>query len=96
MIAALYLTAINLAAFLAFGADKQRAQARLSRISERSLLLLALAGGVVGAIAGQQAFRHKTRKQPFRTLLWTIPVAQVALFIWWKVADLQPPWQLGN
>jgi uncharacterized membrane protein YsdA (DUF1294 family) len=96
MTVTIYLIAINLAAFLAFGADKRLAQARLWRISERSLLLLAIAGGVVGAIVGQQAFRHKTRKQPFRTLLWAIPVAQAAVLICWKAAELLPAWPLGN
>ena len=64
-----YLLMVNLAAFTAFGADKRRARLDLRRISERSLLTLAFVGGAAGAYAGQQLFRHKTRKPPFRTLL---------------------------
>ena len=30
---------------------------------------MAFLGGAAGAVLGQQIFRHKTRKQPFRTIL---------------------------
>ena len=62
---ALYLGAVNLAAFAAFGADKLLAWAGVRRISEGNLLTLALVGGSPGAYAGRHLFRHKTRKQPF-------------------------------
>lgn len=88
--AGIYLLVMNLAAFLAFGLDKRLAQARMWRISERSLLFLALAGGIGGAIAGQQLFRHKTRKQPFCSLLWAVPVAQAAALIGWRIVAWQP------
>ena len=39
-------------------------------MKRRTLLGLALFGGALGALLGQQLFRHKTQKQPFRTLLW--------------------------
>ncbi len=61
---------INLIAFLAFGWDKRQAERDGSRIAERTLIGLALFGGALGALVGQQVFRHKTKKQPFRTLLW--------------------------
>ncbi|MGE3929482.1 MAG: DUF1294 domain-containing protein [Hyphomonadaceae bacterium] len=61
---------INAAVFLAFGWDKRQSIRRGSRIAERTLLTLAVLGGALGALLGQQVFRHKTQKQPFRTLLW--------------------------
>jgi uncharacterized membrane protein YsdA (DUF1294 family) len=61
---------INVIAFLAFGWDKRQSERDGSRIAERTLIGLALFGGALGALIGQQVFRHKTRKQPFRTLLW--------------------------
>lgn len=61
---------INVIALLAFGWDKRQSIRDGSRIAERTLLGLALFGGALGALIGRQLFRHKTRKQPFRTLLW--------------------------
>ena len=61
---------VNIIAFLAFRWDKRQSGRRGARIAERTLIALALFGGALGALIGQQRFRHKTRKQPFRTLLW--------------------------
>ena len=71
----LYLLGVNLVAFAAMGWDKSSAVRRVERIPERTLLTLAAVGGSVGAVAAQQVFRHKTRKQPFATWL----LASVAL-----------------
>jgi uncharacterized membrane protein YsdA (DUF1294 family) len=76
--AAFYAAAINLAAFLAFAWDKHCARKGKRRISERTLLLLALLGGSVGAVIGQRTLRHKTFKEPFRSNLRLIVVLQVA------------------
>lgn len=67
-----YLIAINCAAYLAFLFDKARARQGGWRIPEQRLLILALVGGSIGAIAGQKLLRHKTRKEPFRTQLLLI------------------------
>ena len=80
--AAGYLAAINLAAFLTFGADKRRAKRNAWRVPERTLFLLALLGGSLGAILGMRAFRHKTRHWYFRYGLPAILLAQLAL-AWW-------------
>ena len=81
---------INVIAFLAFGWDKRQSERRGSRIAERTLLGLAVVGGALGALIGQQVFRHKTQKQPFRTLLWlaavvNMLVALVVLRVDWLV-----------
>jgi uncharacterized membrane protein YsdA (DUF1294 family) len=75
----LALLAINAAAFLAFWWDKRLAEARSWRVSERTLLWLALLGGSLGAVSAQQIFRHKTRKEPFRTLLYLIVFLQITV-----------------
>lgn len=71
------LAAINFLAFAAFGIDKARAESGGRRISEATLLKLALLGGSPGAYAGRSAFRHKTRKQPFNSELRFIVVLQI-------------------
>ena len=58
----------NLWAFALFWFDKTQARAHGSRVAERLLLLFSLTGGL-GAWMGQHILRHKTRKEPFRTLL---------------------------
>ncbi len=74
-----YLAAINLLAFLLYGIDKWKAKADQWRISEKTLLLTALLGGSVGALAGMQIFRHKTRHWKFRILVPMFLVLHAAL-----------------
>lgn len=73
------LAVVNATAFAAFGWDKRCAMTGARRIPERTLLGLAAIGGSLGAVAAQQVFRHKTRKEPFRTLLWMILAGQTVL-----------------
>lgn len=82
----LLLIGINVIAFLAFGWDKRSAETRRRRIPERTLLTLAFVGGALGALLGQQIFRHKTQKQPFRALLWLAAFANIAIAIAWLSA----------
>ena len=60
-----YLIVINIVTWIAFGLDKWKAKTGKWRIPERTLLLLALIGGSLGALAGMIMFRHKTRKAKF-------------------------------
>ncbi len=71
---AAWVVAVNGLAFVAFGVDKRRAVRGDWRLSEAYLLMLAAVGGWVGAKAGQRWFRHKTRKEPFRSTLNSILV----------------------
>ncbi len=67
-----YLAFVNIATFGAFAFDKIAAQNGWWRLSEASLLSLAFIGGSLGALIGQRVMRHKTQKQPFRSLLIAI------------------------
>ena len=60
-----YLIAVNVAAWIMYGLDKWKARSGKWRISERTLLIVALIGGSVGALAGMLMFRHKTKKPKF-------------------------------
>ena len=78
----LYLAAVNVVAFAVYGADKRRAKKGQRRVPEKTLFLLAIIGGSVGALAGMRVFRHKTRHWYF---VWGIPAilaAQMALAVW--------------
>ncbi|MEE4455009.1 DUF1294 domain-containing protein [Novosphingobium resinovorum] len=80
------LAVLNVIAFAAFGFDKSRARRGGGRVSERTLLLLAAAGGTPGAYAGRSAFAHKTRKASFFLRLHAVAAAQVmalALLVYW-------------
>lgn len=79
--AGLALIAVNLFTILRFHQDKQRAIAGARRIPERELLTLTALGGSPGALLARQLFRHKTRKQPFSTILWLIAVIQLGAII---------------
>jgi uncharacterized membrane protein YsdA (DUF1294 family) len=76
------LAVVNAAAFVLFRLDKHLASEGMRRIPESTLLLVALIGGSAGAIAGQQYWQHKTRKEPFRTMLFGIAIIHVMLLAW--------------
>ena len=80
----IYLVCINLVAFVVYGIDKRRAVKRQWRISERTLLALAAAGGSVGALAGMYGFRHKTKHKKFVIGVPAILIAQIGIawFCW--------------
>lgn len=79
----LYLIAINVVTFLVYGLDKWKAKQDAWRISESTLLLLAAAGGSVGALLGMQIFRHKTKHVKFTVGVPVILFVQIAIAIWW-------------
>ncbi|MGZ9114857.1 MAG: DUF1294 domain-containing protein [Brevundimonas sp.] len=69
--ALIVLVIAELAAFGLFWFDKNQARDHGWRVRESTLLLASLFGGV-GAWMGQHLLRHKTRKEPFRTLLGSV------------------------
>ena len=81
LVVASYAIAINLIGFLLFALDKHCAQNGMWRVSEKTLLMSAIVGGSIGVVVGQQALRHKTSKEPFRTYLLIILVVQAVLLI---------------
>ncbi len=74
-----YLIIINLVTFFIYGLDKAKAEGRSWRVKETKLLLLALIGGSIGAIAGMKIFRHKTKKVGFLLPFVLILAVQIGL-----------------
>jgi len=77
----LYLVMINGLTYVAFFVDKRRAIRGEWRLRERTLLNLALIGGILGAKAGQYLLRHKSRKHSFVAELRVIMVLQGAVLL---------------
>ena len=75
----IYTAIMSLIAFAAFGLDKYKAKTNRWRISEKTLFLLALLGGGVGAYLGMKVFHHKTRHKQFAIGLPLIMIVQLGL-----------------
>lgn len=73
---------LSLVAFTMYRADKVAAQRAAWRIPEANLHAVALLGGWPGALVARRVFRHKTRKQPFRTIFWGTVAANCAALGW--------------
>ena len=73
----LYLILINIITFALYAIDKLNAKNDAWRISERMLILFAVAGGSIGALLGMYICRHKTRKPKFKIGVPVILVLQV-------------------
>lgn len=78
----IYLAVLNVVAFVAYGIDKYKAKHNRWRISEATLLLMAIAGGSVGALLGMRAFRHKTQKLKFTITIPLVLVLQIAALLY--------------
>ena len=74
-----YLVAVNVATFLIYGIDKFKAKRGKWRISEFTLLILAIIGGSIGACLGMKVWHHKTMHKKFKYGLPLILMAQIAL-----------------
>lgn len=60
-----YLLGINVVTFVLYGIDKLKARKAKWRISEATLIGLAVAGGSVGAWCGMKVWHHKTLHKKF-------------------------------
>lgn len=79
---------LGLVSFAIYGFDKRAARRGDWRVTEASLHGIDLIGGIAGGLAGQAAFRHKTRKDGFVlataliALLHLVVLFTLALGVW--------------
>lgn len=77
-----YIGIISVIGFLAMALDKWKAKRDAYRIPEKTLFLLALAGGGFGVWAGMYTFRHKTKHWYFVIGIPAIAVLEAAALLW--------------
>ena len=75
----IYLIAINVVTFFLYGMDKWKAKRSKWRISEATLLGLAVIGGSIGAWLGMKVWHHKTMHKKFKYGLPLILIVQIAI-----------------
>ena len=80
-----YLLAINAVTFIVYGIDKYKAKKTKWRISEATLLLLAVLGGSIGAWIGMKVWHHKTMHKKFKYGIPAILLMQIALMTYLHV-----------
>ncbi len=71
-----YLLIITIITFIIYGIDKYKSIKHKYRISEATLIVLAILGGPLGAFFGMITFHHKTQKKKFIILI------PIILLIW--------------
>ena len=74
-----YIVGVNILTFLVYGIDKWRAKKGKWRISEATLLLLAIIGGSIGAWLGMKVWHHKTMHKKFKYGIPAILIIQIIL-----------------
>ena len=77
-----YLFAINIVSFFLYGIDKYKAKKNKWRISEATLLMIAVIGGSIGAWVGMRLWHHKTMHKKFKYGIPVIIIFQVALAVY--------------
>lgn len=76
-----YLLIINIITFIIYGIDKYKSIKHKYRISEATLIILAILGGSLGAFFGMIVFHHKTKKKKFTILIPVIMLLWVYILI---------------
>ena len=77
----MWLLLASVLTLLIYGGDKMAARNGWRRVPESTLLMLGLGGGWPGAVLGQQLFRHKTQKQPFKRYFFITVLLNTAALV---------------
>ncbi|MDD4715569.1 MAG: DUF1294 domain-containing protein [Oscillospiraceae bacterium] len=82
----IYFAAVNGAGFLSMGIDKHKARRGRWRTPEKTLFLIAVLGGSLGAILGMHVFHHKTKHKKFQLgmpAIFLLEAAAVLFLVFW-------------
>ncbi len=78
----IYLAAVNVVTFFMYGIDKLKAKRSKWRISEATLLWMAVIGGSIGAWLGIKIWHHKTMHKKFKYGVPAIIILQIAAIVY--------------
>ncbi len=84
----IYLVIINVLGFLIMGLDKAKAKKQKYRISENTLLFVALMGGSLGSYLGMYCFHHKTKHVKFYIGMPLILFIQILIYCFYFYTNL--------
>ncbi|WP_394251085.1 DUF1294 domain-containing protein [Vibrio profundi] len=73
---------MSLLTYIRYAVDKQAAIEKKFRVPESSLHIFSLLGGWPGALFAQNQLKHKSRKQPFKTILWLTIIVNSGAYFW--------------
>lgn len=85
----IWMVSLSVVAMTGYMADKTAARTERWRVSEKTLLLLSVAGGWPGAFLGQRLLHHKRALGPYQVKLRVAAVVNVALLLC-SIAALRP------
>ncbi|MDG5786952.1 DUF1294 domain-containing protein [Evansella sp. AB-P1] len=77
----IYIVLINITGFIFMGIDKQLAIKQKHRISEKTLMFIAIFGASFFMVIASRLFRHKTRKPMFSFGLPLIALIHILLIV---------------
>ncbi|MDV3292974.1 MAG: DUF1294 domain-containing protein [Nitrososphaerales archaeon] len=72
---------LGFAGFTIMGIDKSRARYGEWRVPERTLFMIAVAGGAFGVVAGSAVFHHKTLKDSFAEVNYVAAIAWLVILL---------------
>ncbi|NTW04987.1 MAG: DUF1294 domain-containing protein [Peptococcaceae bacterium] len=78
-----YIVAINILGIFLMLLDKLKARSGNWRISEKTLIFIAILGGAPGVYLGLKIFNHKTRHFKFNTIVPAIILIQLLICIYY-------------
>ena len=73
---------MNVVTFFLYGIDKLKAKHSKWRISEATLIWMAVFGGSIGALLGIKIWHHKTQHKKFKYGIPLILLAQIVMIGW--------------